>query len=89
MEVVSRLVGAYEALDLAGIMVETGGEAVGFGIVCFRKNTVYFISKKVKRGVKGLNESLNVELMNRFGGGSKYVNYSEDMGNAGLSPFDI
>ncbi|MDR1579497.1 MAG: phosphatidylglycerol lysyltransferase domain-containing protein [Synergistaceae bacterium] len=82
--VVSRLMGAYESLDLAGIVVETGGEPVGFGIVCFQKDTIYFISKKVKRSLKGLNEFLNVELMNRFGGGSKYVNYSEDMGNEGL-----
>jgi hypothetical protein len=84
MKVISRLVGAYEALDLAGIVAETGGEPAGFGIVCFQKDTVYFISKKVKRGVKGLNESLNVELMDRFGGGGKYVNYTEDMGNEGL-----
>jgi hypothetical protein len=83
-EVISRLVGAYEALDLAGIVIETGCETVAFGIVCFQKDTVHFISKKVKRGVRGLNEFLNAELMDRFGGGSTSVNYSDDMGNEGL-----
>ena len=83
-EVVSRLVGAYEALDLAGVVIEVGGETTAFGIVCFQKDTVHFISKKVKRRVRGLNEFLNVELMDSFGGGRKYVNYSDDMGNEGL-----
>ena len=83
-EVVSRLVGAYEALDLAGVVIEVGGETTAFGIVCFQNDTVHFISKKVKRRVRGLNEFINVELMDRFGGGRKYVNYSDDMGNEGL-----
>jgi hypothetical protein len=84
VKVISRLLKDYETLGLSGIVVETCDGPVAFGIVCFQKDFMYFISKKVKRGVRGLNEYLNLELMNRFGGNCKYVNYSDDMGNEGL-----
>ena len=84
VEVVSRLAGAWGPLDLRGVLVEAGGEPIAFEIACFQKETMLFLSKKVRHGTRGLNEFLNAELMERFGAGCKYVNYSDDMGNSGL-----
>jgi hypothetical protein len=83
-EVARRLVGAYDELELNGIVIESDDDPLAFGITCFQKHTIHFISKKARRSVRGLNEFLNAELMGRFGRWCESVNYSDDMGNAGL-----
>ncbi|MDR1515760.1 MAG: phosphatidylglycerol lysyltransferase domain-containing protein [Synergistaceae bacterium] len=84
VEVARRLVSAYDELELSGIVIESDDDPLAFGITCFQKHTIHFISKKARRSVRGLNEFLNAELMERFGLGCESVNYSDDMGNAGL-----
>jgi len=83
-EVVSRTMEGWGELDMKGIVVESEGEAIAFGAVCFHKDAMLFLSKKARRGTRGLNEYLNTALMDNFGGGCKYVNYSDDMGIEGL-----
>lgn len=87
LEVVSRLIEGWDKLDMAGVVVESDGETIAFGIVCLRMDTLLFLSKKVRRRTRGINEFLNSTLMSRFGSGCKYVNYSDDMGNAGLRSY--
>jgi hypothetical protein len=82
--VVSRAMGAFRELGLAGVIVESEGAPIAFCLGCSQKDTFLFFLKKVKHSVRGLNEYINVQMMERFGGNVKYVNYSEDMGNAGL-----
>ena len=84
LEVVSRVMEGWEELGMKGVVVESESEAIAFGCVCFQKDTVFFLSKKARRGTRGLNEYLNAVLMDSFGGGYEYVNYSDDMGNEGL-----
>ncbi|MDR1979583.1 MAG: phosphatidylglycerol lysyltransferase domain-containing protein [Synergistaceae bacterium] len=87
LEVVSRMVDGWDALDMDGLLIESGGEVLAFGTVCRQKDTLLFLSKKVRRGTRGLNEYLNAALMERFGGNCCYVNYSEDMGSEGLRSY--
>jgi hypothetical protein len=87
MKVVSRMIQGWDELDMNGVIVESGGEAIGFGTVCRQKDTLLFLSKKVRRKTRGLNEYLNAALMNRFGGDCVYVNYSDDMGSEGLRSY--
>jgi hypothetical protein len=87
MEVASRITQGWGELDMDGVVVESGGEAIGFGMVCRQKDTLLFLSKKVRRKTRGLNEYLNALLMNRFGGDCVYVNYSDDMGSEGLRSY--
>ncbi|MDR2529485.1 MAG: phosphatidylglycerol lysyltransferase domain-containing protein [Synergistaceae bacterium] len=87
LEVVSRMMAGWDSLDMKGVVVEIEGEAIAFGSVCFQKDTMLFLSKKVRRGTRGLNEYLNAALMDRFGGECKYVNYSDDMGSEGLRAY--
>jgi hypothetical protein len=82
--VVSRAMGAFRELGLTGVIVESEGTPIAFCLGCSQKDTFLFFLKKVKHGVRGLNEYINVQMMERFGGNAKYVNYSDDMGNAGL-----
>ena len=87
MEVASRMIQGWDKLDMDGVIVESGGEAIAFGTVCRQKDTLLFLSKKVRRKTRGLNEYLNAVLMDRFGGDCLYVNYSDDMGNEGLRSY--
>jgi hypothetical protein len=87
LEVVSRIMEGWDALDMKGVIVESEGEALAFGSVCFQKDTVLFFSKKVRRGTRGLNEYLNAALMDSFGEGCEHINYSDDMGNEGLRAY--
>ena len=89
--VASRMMEGWGVLGMKGVIVESEGEAVAFGTVCFQKDTMLFLSKKARRGTRGLNEYLNAVLMDSFGSGSgsdgsgcEYVNYSDDMGREGL-----
>jgi len=83
-EVVSRMMEGWEKLGMKGLIVESEGEAIAFGTVCFQKDTIFFLSKKARWRTRGLNEYLNAVLMDSFGGGCEYVNYSDDMGSEGL-----
>jgi hypothetical protein len=87
MKVASRMLQAWDELDIGGVIVESGGEAIAFGTVCRQKDTLLFLSKKVRRKTRGLNEYLNAVLMDRFGGDCRYVNYSDDMGSEGLRSY--
>jgi len=83
-EVVSRMMDGWDELGMKGVIVESEREAIAFGSVCFQKDTMFFMSKKTRRRTRGLNEYLNAALMDSFGGGYEYVNYSDDMGSEGL-----
>jgi hypothetical protein len=87
MKVVSRMLQGWNELDIGGVIVESGGEAIAFGMVCRQKDTLLFLSKKVRRKTRGLNEYLNAVLMDRFGSDCRYVNYSDDMGSEGLRSY--
>ena len=84
LEVVSRTMEGWDVLGMKGVIIESKGEAIAFGTVCFQKDTMLFLSKKARRGTRGLNEYLNAALMEGFGGGCNYINYSDDMGSEGL-----
>ena len=84
LKVVSRTMEGWEKLGMKGVVVESEGEAIAFGTVCFQKDTMLFLKKKARRRTRGLNEYLNAVLMDSFGGGCEYVNYSDDMGSEGL-----
>jgi len=84
VEIARRLIDACDELEMNGVIVESDGEAIGYEAVCCQKDTMLFISKKVRRGTKGLNEYLNSIIIERFGAEVNYINYSEDMGNEGL-----
>jgi hypothetical protein len=83
-ETARLLIGAYEEMELSGVIVESEGTAIGYEVVCRQKDTMLFISKKVRHGTRGLNEYLNSVTVELFGEGANYINYSEDMGNDGL-----
>ncbi|MCL2010576.1 MAG: hypothetical protein FWG71_08560 [Synergistaceae bacterium] len=84
LKVVSRMMEGWDELGMKGVIIESEGEAIAFGTVCFQKDTMLFLSKKVRWRTRGLNEYLNATLMDSFGGGCGYVNYSDDMGSEGL-----
>jgi hypothetical protein len=84
MVVLSRMVRDWDQLDMRGLVVESKDGPIAVGTVCFQKDTLLFLSKKVRQRTRGLNEYLNVALMDRFGGRCRYVNYSDDMGSEGL-----
>jgi hypothetical protein len=82
--VVSRLMRAFRELELTGIVVEGQDGPIAFGILCGQKDTLFFLSKKVRRSTRGLNELLNAAFPDCCGAGYSLINYSEDMGLEGL-----
>ena len=88
LEVVSRIMENWDELNMKGVVVESEGEALAFGIVCFQKDTAYCISKKLRRRTRGLDSFLtSVMLDNLFDTKYKYMNYSDDLGNEGLREY--
>ena len=87
LEVVSRIMESWDELGMKGIVVESEGEALAFGIVCFQKDTVFCISKKVRRRTRGLDSYLTAAMMDSIFAGYNYINYSDDLGNDGLREY--
>lgn len=87
MWVVGRLMEAFEALALRGVLVYAGGEPVAFEIACRQKDTLFCIAKKVRRGLRGINELVNLAAIELCGEGCRRVNYSDDMGLSGLRSY--
>jgi len=88
LEVVSRIMESWDELDMKGVIIESAGEALAFGIVCFQKDTAFFISKKVRRQTRGLDAYLTTVMMDSlFDAEHRYINYSDDMGNDGLRKY--
>ena len=87
LEVVSRVVENWDKLGMNGVIIKSDGKPIAFGAVCVQKDSLLFLSKKVSRRTRGLNEYLHSILMERFGKNCKYVNYSDDMGRKGLRSY--
>jgi len=88
LEVVTRIMDNWDGLGMKGVLVESEGEALAFGIVCYQKDTAYCISKKLKRRTRGLDSYLtSVMLESLFDTKYKYMNYSDDLGNDGLREY--
>jgi len=87
LEIVSRIMDNWDELGMKGIMVESEGEAIAFGIVCFQKDTVFFISKKIRRRTRGLDAYLTAMMMDSLFAGYNFINYSDDLGNNGLREY--
>ena len=88
LDVGSRIMESWDELGMKGIVIESGKEAIAFGIVCFQKDTAFFISKKIRRQTRGLDPYLTAMMMNSlFGSEHKYINYSDDLGNEGLRKY--
>jgi len=86
--VVSRIMESWDELDMKGVVVESEGEALAFGAVCFQKDTAYCISKKLRRRTRGLDSFLTSAMLdNLFDVKYKYMNYSDDLGNEGLRKY--
>ncbi|MCL2010222.1 MAG: DUF2156 domain-containing protein [Synergistaceae bacterium] len=88
LEVESRIMESWDELGMKGVIIESekeAKEALAFGIVCFQKDTAFFISKKICRRTRGLDAYLTAAMMDRlFDAEHRYVNYSDDLGNEGL-----
>ena len=79
---------SWDELDMKGVIIESEGEALAFGIVCFQKDTAFFISKKVRRRTLGLDAYLTAVMMDSlFDAEHKFINYSDDLGNEGLREY--
>jgi len=87
LEVQSRIMESWDELGTKGIIIESGGEALAFGIVCFQKDTVFFISKKVRRRTRGLDAYLTAMMLDSLFAKYRYINYSDDLGNEGLREY--
>jgi len=87
LEVVSQIMASWDELGMKGIMIESEEEALAFGIVCFQKDTVFFISKKVRRRTRGLDAYLTAAMLDSLFEGYRYINYSDDLGNEGLREY--
>jgi len=87
LEVALRVMESWYELGTKGVMVESEGEALAFGIVCFQKDTAFFISKKLRRHTRGLDAYLTTVMMDSLFDAYKYVNYSDDLGNEGLREY--
>ena len=88
LEVVSRIMENWNELNMKGVVVESEGEALAFGIVCFQKDTAFCISKKLRRRTRGLDSYLSSVMMESlFDAKYKYMNYSDDLGNDGLREY--
>ena len=85
LEVATRIMESWNELGMKGLIVESGGEPLAFGIVCFQKDTAYMISKKVRRHTRGLDVYLTAAILDGiFDARYRRMNYSDDLGNEGL-----
>ena len=87
LEIALRIMDSWDELGMKGVMVESAGEALAFGIACFQKDTVFCISKKLRRHTRGLDAYLTSAMLDSLFCASKYVNYSDDLGNGGLREY--
>ena len=87
LEVVSRIMESWDELGTKGVIVESEGEALAFGIVCFQKDTAFFISKKLRRHTRGLDLYLTSAMMDSIFNEYSYINYSDDLGSDGLREY--
>lgn len=70
-----------------GIAVFSKGQMTGYCIVSQENGQIIFLFKKTKHGVRGMNEFLHRECIERFAGNADRVNYTEDMNIEGLRTY--
>ncbi|MDE7275225.1 MAG: DUF2156 domain-containing protein [Lachnospiraceae bacterium] len=78
------IISEIEQSGATGIAVFSMGQMVGYCIVSQENGQIIFLFKKTKRGVRGINEFIHRECIDRFAGSADKVNYTEDMNIEGL-----
>lgn len=78
------IISEIEQSGATGIVVFSKGQMVGYCIVSQENGQIIFLFKKTKYGVRGINEFLHKECVDRFAGNAGMVNYTEDMNIEGL-----
>lgn len=81
------IISEIEQSGANGIAVFSKGKMVGYCIVSQENQQLIFLFKKTKHGVRGINEFLHKECIERFVGSADIVNYTEDMNIEGLRAY--
>lgn len=86
-ELIKILLKEYDALGAQGIAVTAAGQLAGYGIAARQGETLAYLFKKGIRSLRGLNEYIHFEILERFGNGCSLINYTEDLGMEGLRDY--
>ncbi len=83
----SRVCDMLSYKEIKGIVIRIEGKIVAYSIVVCENGQGIYLFKKTMRGYRGINEYLHKECFDRFLQDAKIINYTEDMGLAGLRTY--
>jgi len=86
-DAIYEIVSVLDKIEANGIKVYSNKMLIGIAIVSIEKDQLFFQFKFVLHGIRGINEFIHKECVERFGSTISIINYTEDMDKPGLRSF--